>query len=46
MCVGYVAVVKSGQDLTRAGEKDDLFAIFVDQYRRGLRREQMGGRRR
>jgi Copper type II ascorbate-dependent monooxygenase, C-terminal domain len=46
MCVGYVAVVKSGQDLTRTGEKDDLFAIFVDQYWRGIRREQMSRRRR
>ena len=46
MCVGYVAVVKSGQDLTRPGEKDDLFATFVDQYWRGIKREQMGRRRR
>jgi hypothetical protein len=46
MCVGYVAVVKGGQDLTRPGEKDDLFAIFVDQYWRTIKREQMSWRRR
>ncbi len=40
MCVGYIAVVKSRQDLTRPGEKDDLFGIFNDQYLRNLRREQ------
>jgi Copper type II ascorbate-dependent monooxygenase, C-terminal domain len=40
MCVGYIAVVKSRQDLTKPGEKDDLFAIFVDQYERIMRREQ------
>jgi hypothetical protein len=39
MCVGYIAVVKSRQDLTRPGEKDDLFSIFVDQYERIRRRE-------
>ena len=46
MCVGYVAVVKAGQDLTRPGEKDDLFAIFVDQYWKGIKRDQIGKRRR
>ncbi len=46
MCVGYLAVVKAGQDLTRPGEKDDLFAILVDQYWRGIRREEMARRRR
>ncbi len=46
MCVGYLAVVKSGQDLTRPGEKDDLFALFVAQHRRGIKQEQMSRRRR
>jgi hypothetical protein len=31
MCIGFVAVTKKGQDLTRAGEKDDLRAIFKSQ---------------
>jgi hypothetical protein len=39
MCVGYIAVVKARQDLTRPGEKDDLFSIFVDQHERNMRRE-------
>ncbi len=46
MCVGYLAVVKAGQDLTRPGEKDDLFSTLVDQHRRGLKQEQMDRRRR
>ncbi|MHC5544897.1 monooxygenase, partial [Singulisphaera rosea] len=35
MCIGYIAVVKNGQDLTRPGEKDDLFDIFVKQRQNG-----------
>src|SRR5262249_14348550 len=31
MCVGFIAVTKKGQDLTRAGEKDDLLEIFHKQ---------------
>ncbi len=41
MCVGFIAVTKKGQDLTRPGEKDDLMDIFHKQreeYR--ARREQ------
>ncbi len=41
MCVGFIAVTKKGQDLTRPGEKDDLMEIFMKQreeYR--ARREQ------
>lgn len=34
MCVAYLGVVKLGQDLTQPGQKDDLFAILVDQHRR------------
>ena len=41
MCVGYIAVVKKGQDLTRPGEQDDLFAIFVSQRQQGLRRDRI-----
>lgn len=36
MCIGFIAVTKKGQDLTRPGEKDDLLDIFkaqVEGYR-------------
>jgi hypothetical protein len=33
MCIGFITVVKKGQDLTRPGEKDDLLEIL-----RGTRR--------
>lgn len=46
MCVAYLAVTKSGQDLTRPGERDDLFEIFVDQHLRSLKRELISRRRR
>ena len=46
MGVAYLAVVKARQDLTRPGEKDDLFASLLDQYRRQYLREQEGPRRR
>jgi len=35
MCIGFIGVTKKGQDLTRAGEKDDLMDIFkaqIDDY--------------
>ena len=32
MCIGFLAVVKKGQDLTQPGEKDDLGEIFRQQY--------------
>ena len=38
MCVGYIAVVKKGQDLTVPGTRDDLFPIFFDQRLRQFRR--------
>ena len=31
MCIGFLAVTKKGQDLTRPGEKDDLMEIFHKQ---------------
>ncbi len=37
MCIGFIAVVQKGLDLTRPGEKDDLGEIF--------RRSDAGGRR-
>jgi hypothetical protein len=46
MCVGYIAVVKQGQDLTRSGERDDLFETFVKQRQDGLDLKANGGRRR
>jgi len=39
MCVGYIAVVKKGQDLTRPGERDDLFEVFEMQRLKRLRKE-------
>jgi hypothetical protein len=36
MCIGFLAVTKKGEDLTRSGEKDDLKEIFqkqIDDYR-------------
>jgi hypothetical protein len=44
MCVGYIAVVKARQDLTKPGERDDLFPILLDQHRRQIRRELDGAR--
>jgi hypothetical protein len=38
MCVGYIAVVKKGQDLTVPGARDDLFEIFLKQRDRLLRK--------
>ena len=32
MCIGFIAVTKKGQDLTRPGEKDDLHEIFKKQH--------------
>ena len=34
MCVGYIAVVKKGQDLSMPGSRDDLFQIFLRQRQR------------
>ena len=39
MCVGYIAVVKKGQDLTQYGTRDDLYDIFIRQRDRLLRRQ-------
>ena len=38
MCVGYIAVVKKGQDLTAMGARDDLFDIFIKQRDRIIRK--------
>ena len=38
MCVGYIAVVKKGQDLTVQGARDDLFEIFSKQRDRLFRK--------
>ena len=46
MCVGYIGVVKKGQDLTRSQDKDDLFEILAKQHVRTIRREQASGSRR
>lgn len=39
MLVGYIGVVKKGQDLTRYGQRDDLFDILSRQYLRKVSRE-------
>ena len=41
MSVAYLGITKFGQDLTQAGQKDDLFAILVDQHRRNQYRDQL-----
>ena len=41
MCVGYIAIVKKGQDLTAPGARDDLFDIFMRQRDRLLRKQQL-----
>ena len=38
MCVGYIAVVKKGQDLTVPGARDDVFEIFMRQRERLVRK--------
>ena len=32
MCIGFIAVVQKGQDLTRPGEKDELREVFRKQF--------------
>ena len=32
MCIGFLAVTKKGQDLTRPGEKDDFMEILQKQH--------------
>jgi hypothetical protein len=39
MCVGYIAVVKTGQDLTVPRAHDDLFEIFAKQRMRNFRKQ-------
>ena len=46
MCVGYIGVVKSGQDLTRPGEKDDLFDTLTRQTQKNMVRDVLAKRRR
>ncbi len=45
MCVAYIGVVKTGQDLTRPGERDDLFEILVKQNQKNILRDQARRRR-
>ncbi|MFO0907462.1 MAG: hypothetical protein U0794_03735 [Isosphaeraceae bacterium] len=44
MCVGYIGIVKIGQDLTRPGEKDDLFDILMRQQARRWARDRSAAR--
>jgi hypothetical protein len=46
MCVGYIGIVKKGQDLTQPGARDDLFEILARQYQRKVLREQASRYRR
>ena len=39
MCVGYIAVVKKGQDLTVPGARDDLYEVFLRQRDRLIRKQ-------
>ena len=32
MCIGFIALTKKGQDLTRPGEKDDLRQIIEKDF--------------
>ncbi len=38
MCIGFLAMTKKGQDLTRAGERDDLNLIFQKQGEERLKK--------
>jgi thiol-disulfide isomerase/thioredoxin/mono/diheme cytochrome c family protein len=46
MCIGFVAVTKKGQDLTRPDEKDDLHDIFVKQREEGRKRYEAEAKKR
>jgi len=46
MCIGYIGVVKKGQDLTYVNEKDDLFQIFLNQREKNFKRDQQAKLRR
>ena len=37
MCIGFLAMTKKGQDLTKPGEKDDLNLIFEKQAQERLK---------
>jgi len=44
--LGFVAVTKKGQDLTRPGEKDDLHDIFVKARDEDMKKYKEEARRR
>jgi hypothetical protein len=46
MCIGFIAVTKKGQDLTRSGEKDDLHDIFDKQREEFRKRYQEEAKKR
>lgn len=45
MCIGFIAVTKKGQDLTRPGERDDLHEIFKRQRDEEIERAKAGRRK-
>jgi hypothetical protein len=46
MCIGFVGIVKTGQDLTRLGEVDDLGEILAKQWREEGKRLEENAKRR
>ena len=44
MCIGFIAVTKKGQDLTKPGEKDDLRSIIDGQIAEARRKMEAQGR--
>ncbi len=38
MCIGFLAMTKKGQDLTKPGERDDLNQIFEKQAEERLKK--------
>lgn len=45
MCIGFIAVTKKGQDLTRPGEKDDLPDLFRRQHEQEIENAKAGRRK-
>ncbi|MBV8077115.1 MAG: hypothetical protein JO284_11985, partial [Planctomycetaceae bacterium] len=43
MCIGFIAIVQKGQDLTQPGQKDDLREI-LNQQREEVRKKMKEGR--
>jgi alkyl hydroperoxide reductase subunit AhpC len=46
MCIGFFGIVKKGQDLTKAGEKDDLIPTLEEYYNETLKKMKEEGKTR